>query len=88
MASKRFYVTGRVQGVFFRASTCETARGLGLDGYARNLADGRVEVYAAGPRDALSELETWLWQGPPEAHVEQVEVEDGGEPVRKGFRIS
>jgi acylphosphatase len=68
----RFIVTGRVQGVFFRASTRERALRLGLAGSARNLAGGGVEVIASGDEAALAELERWLWQGPPSARVERV----------------
>ena len=72
MATARFLVSGRVQGVFFRASTRNEAERLGLAGSARNLDDGRVEVIASGPEDALAALERWLWQGPPSARVEDV----------------
>jgi acylphosphatase len=74
--SKRFLVSGRVQGVFFRASTQERARDLGLKGWVRNLPDGRVEVMAAGSPGALQQLENWLWQGPDRADVDEVEVVD------------
>ena len=73
MAAARFLVSGVVQGVFYRASTRTQARQLGLTGHARNLPDGRVEVIAHGPPDALDALERWLWQGPPAAEVEAVE---------------
>lgn len=72
MASARFLVSGRVQGVFFRASTRNEAQRLGVAGSARNLADGRVEVIARGSEDALSALERWLWHGPPSARVDDV----------------
>ena len=72
-ASARFLVSGKVQGVFFRASTREQARRLGLRGHARNLADGRVEVAAAGDDDAVEALAQWLQRGPPMAQVETVE---------------
>jgi len=65
-------VTGRVQGVWFRASTQERAQRLGLTGYARNRPDGRVEVLACGGAAALQELEGWLWEGPPAAEVDEV----------------
>lgn len=63
------YVSGRVQGVFFRAATQEQAQQLGLTGYARNLSDGRVEVFACGARSRLDALKAWLRQGPPAATV-------------------
>jgi acylphosphatase len=68
----RFLVAGRVQGVFYRASTQSQAQVLGLAGWARNLPDGRVEVLARGLRDQVEVLERWLRQGPPLAHVESV----------------
>jgi acylphosphatase len=64
MASARFRVSGKVQGVFYRASTREQALALGLTGYARNLPDGAVEVLACGDARAIEALERWLWQGP------------------------
>ncbi len=72
---KRFYVHGRVQGVFFRASTQEQAERLGITGWAVNLANGSVEVLACGDGAALVELERWLQQGPPMAAVSRVEVQ-------------
>ncbi|HKQ30666.1 MAG TPA: acylphosphatase [Burkholderiales bacterium] len=76
MAScRRFVVSGRVQGVFYRASTQQTARRLGLTGWVRNLEDGRVELVACGDTDKLDQLEKWLWQGPSNALVEDVEME-------------
>ncbi|MCD9028954.1 acylphosphatase [Luteimonas sp. BDR2-5] len=69
----RFFVSGRVQGVFFRASTREHALRLGLAGHARNLADGRVEVVAAGDPHAIEALAAWLAEGPPLAVVAGVE---------------
>ena len=68
----RFIVAGLVQGVFFRAATCAQAQNLGLAGYARNLADGSVEVLASGDAAALDALEQWLQRGPPRACVESV----------------
>ena len=73
MSGARFLVGGRVQGVWFRAATREQALRLHLRGFARNLADGGVEVVAIGDEGALAELEQWLWQGPPLAKVAQVE---------------
>lgn len=70
----RCLVSGRVQGVFYRASTKAKALELGLTGYARNLRDGRVEVLACGPDEALRALEAWLWEGPPAAQVTDVAV--------------
>lgn len=88
MAAARFVVSGRVQGVFFRASTRAQAERLGLSGYARNLADGRVEVLACGKSEALDALERWLWQGPPAAEVTAVEREPAEERGTPGFRVA
>ena len=72
MSCRRCYVSGRVQGVFFRASTREQALLLGVSGYARNLPDGRVEVLACGPDAAVQQLCDWLELGPPAARVSTV----------------
>jgi acylphosphatase len=72
---RRFLVTGRVQGVFYRASTQDTAHRLGLTGWVRNLENGSVELLACGEDEKLQELERWLWQGPPHAQVTQVVVQ-------------
>ena len=69
MAAARFLVSGKGQGVWFRASTRDEALRLGLRGYARNLDDGRVEVLAAGDAAAIDALATWLRHGPPLARV-------------------
>lgn len=73
--ARRFLVTGRVQGVFYRASTRSRAETLGVTGHARNLADGRVEVLACGTPQAVQALCDWLWDGPPAAHVTAVDAE-------------
>ncbi|HEX4211520.1 MAG TPA: acylphosphatase [Candidatus Binataceae bacterium] len=66
-------ISGRVQGVFFRASAADRANQLGLTGYARNLPDGTVEIVAEGCADALKLLAEWAKQGPSHAHVEHVD---------------
>ena len=81
----RCLVSGRVQGVFFRASTREEARRLGLSGYARNLSDGRVEVLACGPRAVVAELRDWLSHGPPLARVEALACEPVPYQALSGF---
>jgi acylphosphatase len=78
-------VAGRVQGVYYRASTVEQAGRLGIDGWVRNLPDGRVEVVAAGERAALAELASGLWAGPPAARVERVQIEEWTGDVPSGF---
>jgi acylphosphatase len=87
MTSVQFIVTGRVQGVFYRASAREQALRLGLAGHAKNRSDGSVEVVACGAADALDALERWLRQGPPEARVETVSREDLPEQDLRGFHI-
>lgn len=69
VAARRFVVSGKVQGVFFRASTVRVAEQLKLRGFARNLPDGRVEVLALGDAASLEALAGWLWKGPPLARV-------------------
>ena len=83
----RFIISGRVQGVFFRASTREQAQGLGLRGCARNLPDGRVEVLAVGPDDAIQQLEQWLQHGPPSARVDRVERSSTEADAGDGFSV-
>ena len=87
MACVKFIVSGRVQGVFFRASTRDEALRLGLRGHARNLADGRVEVVARGDDAALADLERWLQVGPPLARVTGVERLAATEATPEGFRL-
>jgi acylphosphatase len=85
--SARFVVSGRVQGVGFRAATRAEARRLGLDGSAVNLADGRVEVRAAGRAEALDALAVWLAHGPPLARVTALERSAATAPVMPGFTL-
>ena len=70
-------IKGRVQGVFFRASTREEAARLNLAGWVRNLSNGNVEVVAEGERAALEKLVEWSHQGPPYAEVTHVETNEG-----------
>jgi acylphosphatase len=84
---RRYVVSGRVQGVFYRASTETTARRLDLTGWVRNLPDGRVELVACGEEAKLGELEQWLWQGPPHARVEQVTILDVEVQAFAGFSM-
>lgn len=80
--ARRVRVTGRVQGVFFRAWTQQLARELGVKGWVRNAGDGSVEAHVEGDEAAVKALIQRLWEGPPSAKVEQVEVE---EVVPQGF---
>jgi len=72
MSCSRFQISGRVQGVFFRASTEEKARALHLTGWVRNLPNGDVEAMACGTEQQLQTFRRWLKQGPPMAEVEQL----------------
>ena len=69
-------VSGRVQGVFYRAWTQEQALRLGLKGWVRNMADGRVELKACGSEQQLKQLQDWLSQGPPKSQVNEVVCEE------------
>jgi acylphosphatase len=69
---RRFHITGKVQGVYFRHSTRVEAERLAVTGYARNLPDGSVEVVAQGPAGAVERLRQWLHQGPKMARVKTV----------------
>ena len=75
MICKRSFVSGRVQGVFYRATCRAKAESLGLTGYARNLVDGRVEVVACGDEGAVNGFVTWLWEGSPASRVTDVATE-------------
>jgi acylphosphatase len=83
----RCIVAGRVQGVYYRAATVERATELGLAGWVKNLADGRVEAVASGSLEALNEFAAWLWQGPPAARVSSVQVEEWTEAVSDRFDV-
>ncbi|AHE67746.1 acylphosphatase [Legionella oakridgensis] len=81
------YISGRVQGVWFRASTKEQAERLRLNGWARNLPDGRVEVLACGDENRLNLLYEWLKQGPQLAIVHDCSREDIPWQNYEGFHI-
>lgn len=85
MGCRRFLVSGRVQGVWFRESTRQRAQELGLTGRALNLSDGRVEVIACGNAAALDSLATWLWHGPEMASVRDVVSEEIATQGFSGF---
>ena len=85
---RRYLISGKVQGVWYRASTQQQARRLGIDGFACNLPSGQVEVMARGPAEALDALETWLWQGPTNASVSSVDCDAHQWDGVDGFRIA
>ena len=72
---RRCLVSGRVQGVYYRASAADRARAAGITGHALNLPDGRVEVLACGREPAVEEFIAWLWIGPSAAKVSAVAAE-------------
>ena len=92
MIARRCLVAGRVQGVFYRASTRIRAETLGVTGHARNLPDGRVEVLACGTPQAVHALCAWLWQGSPASSVSAVAIEEitleSIQPWPQAFRTS
>jgi acylphosphatase len=81
------FVSGYVQGVFFRSSTRDEARRLGMTGWVRNLPDGRVEVMASGTESQLQALQQWLRRGPPGARVENVSCTPAPEQAFEGFQV-
>jgi len=82
-----YRVRGRVQGVFFRASTRAEAQRLALTGWVRNCEDGDVELTACGTIAQLDALERWLWQGPPSAQVNDLARRDVPVQPFAGFDI-
>lgn len=84
---KRVVVDGIVQGVFFRASTQRQAAALGLHGWVRNLADGRVEAVFEGPPDAVGSAVAWAHRGPDRAEVTSVEVIEEEPEGLQGFGV-
>ncbi len=84
----RVRISGRVQGVFFRDSTREKAEELGLSGYVMNTPDGDVQAIFEGPKESVEEMVRWCGQGPPQASVENVDVDyepPGDDPT--GFEV-
>jgi acylphosphatase len=85
----RIVVSGRVQGVSFRASLHERALQSGLDGWVRNRNDGSVEALLQGDGEAVARVVEWSWTGPPRAEVTDVTAETlDAYPRQKGFRIA
>ena len=85
--ARRWYISGHVQGVGYRYFAQKSAAALGLRGYARNLDDGRVEVYAAGTADALSRFSASLREGPRWADVRGVEEQEAAVERGSSFEI-
>lgn len=81
------FISGRVQGVFFRASTRDRATDLGVDGWVRNLDDGRVEAVFEGDEAAVKAMIEWCHEGSPNAVVKSVNVEHEDPDGIDGFGI-
>ena len=86
-ARRRVVIRGRVQGVFFRASTRERAQELGADGWVRNRSDGSVEAVFEGPPDAVETLVGFCRMGPRVAHVDHLDVFEEAPEGLQGFRL-
>lgn len=84
----RFIVRGKVQGVFFRASSSDIAQRLGLTGHAINRPDGSVEVLVCGAADAIQSMRSWLQKGPRMARVDSLQEEPVNDVVPDSFRTS
>jgi acylphosphatase len=80
-------IEGRVQGVYYRAWTHDTARSLGLDGWVRNASDGSVEAVFSGPAPAVEEMLKLCADGPRDAKVTAVTVTDEGGAPPSGFKV-
>ena len=87
MQAAHFWVSGRVQGVGFRAAARRRALELGLSGHARNLADGRVELLAQGDAAGIDAFADWLQRGPPLARVDTVRRESVDVQESADFRL-
>lgn len=87
MIARHVHVTGRVQGVWFRAWTREQALAKGVRGWVRNLPEGSVEGVLAGTEEAVEALIAVLHDGPPAAEVAEVRVTETTVPDEPGFRI-
>lgn len=87
MKRVRVLVSGRVQGVFFRATCAAEARRCGVAGYVRNLPDGRVEAVFEGPEEAVDRMVAWCRRGPELARVDEVEVYPEPLAGEREFRV-
>ncbi len=81
------FISGRVQGVWFRGSMQDQARRLGLAGWVRNLPDGRVEALVEGKPEAVETIVTWSGSGPPGARIDGVETREEPEAGLDGFEV-
>lgn len=88
MKTIRLLIQGKVQGVYYRASAKEKANELGLTGWTKNLADGRVEIVATGTEDVLSHYIEWCKTGPSRAFVEDIDISELPLEIFTDFQIS
>lgn len=83
----RARIHGKVQGVFYRAWTRDTANSLGLSGWVRNRSDGTVEAVFSGPDDKVRQMLEACNEGPPAARVDRVDTEPADAPEGRGFQV-
>lgn len=88
MRRVRARISGRVQGVFFRASCADRANALGLSGWVRNASDGGVEAVFEGEDAGVESMLAWCRKGPPYAQVDDVEVLEEAPTGAEGFRVT
>jgi acylphosphatase len=81
------FVTGKVQGVWYRKYTVDKATELGITGYVKNRPDNSVYILATGTREQLDALAQWCYTGSPKSNVEHVEVKEEELKVMEGFRV-
>jgi acylphosphatase len=87
MRTVRVIISGRVQGVFFRASCARLAEDLGISGWVRNVPQGRLEAVFQGPDAAVDEMLAWCRHGPPDARVDGLDVQAEAPIQGTGFRV-
>ena len=87
MRRVRVHISGHVQGVFFRTSCADLAKGLGLSGWIRNVAGGGVEAVFEGTETAVEQMLSWCREGPPLARVDRLGSVDEAPTSGSGFHI-
>lgn len=83
----QIYVSGRVQGVFYRREASQQAKSLNITGWAKNLEDGRVEVMICGEEENIKKMEQWLKMGPRNAEVTDIQIEKLSFQSFSGFEV-
>lgn len=87
MATVHLWITGKVQGVFYRATAAELARKLHLNGWIKNTTNGAVEATVNGNEEAVAQFVAWCRRGPEKAHVEEVVVTPKPDDGFTGFQV-